>query len=375
MFQTMNCSDKTDTPGKHSKKTIKRRRMKWLLVFPALICVFMLLTGRAYADAAPTVPGQQGHPISSIPFLREWIEENNRVDAEMELQGFHAEKRILIMEFTEDDEPYHPSRAISAEGNGLHATVVLRIEDAGRDEASSYSITAVLLVNGTPVDFRIDGNSSAGGVLTASMNSNQDYILSLQAENLPVIQGENKLTLTMLGYCEDQDFYLDAQSITGSFVSDRDDDGIALAPCPEDELDIVSIQNKNELGKYAGMPFLSAGEMIDFQSDHYGNVLMTAKADPTMWFYLDNVSMQDLSGNRKGLLFLFIDGELKPIWNGNSIAEVSLHDSDLLKAVRVESGFQAGECHHVYWYYLETESVVNLDWPVSMAFRMKMKIE
>jgi len=47
-------------------------------------------------------------------------------------------------------------------------------------------------------------------------------------------------------------------------------------------------------------------------------------------------------------------------------------DSDLLRVIRVESGFGSGEEHHIYWCYQETEGAE--EWPVTLTFRMKMKM-
>ena len=361
----------------------KNERVKRMVLVLALVCVFMISGGTCvYAGAEiPENPGMETagtpdsgrHPVSSIAFLREWIEENNRMDEEMEQQGFHSTGKILYLSFAEDSEPYAQAGTIAAEDSGIHATAVMRIEDAKSSESSGFSVTAVLLMNGKPVDFRLDGNSSEGGILTVSLNSNQDYIMHLSAEDLPVMPGENKLLLIAFGYCMDQDFYLDPCYTKGSFLSDAEYDGAAITPCPEGEIDAVSIRDKGELGAYIQQMFLSDGEMTDFQSDHYGNFLMTSRPDPTMHFYLDNMSVQGLYNNSKGILFLFIDGKLMPVWNGNCFGEMSVRDGDLLRVIRVKSGFRAGEQHHIYWCYQETEGAE--EWPLCMRYRMKMKIE
>ena len=344
---------------------------KRVLIVLVLICAVML-TGITGAYAASESPADL-HPVSSIAFLREWIEEINRMDEEAEQQGYHPVRKILIMEFTEEDEPYTPVRAITAEGSSIHSTVVMRIEEADNDESTGFSMTAVLLVNGKPADFRMDEKASTEGILTARMNSNRDYVISLSAENVPVLPGENEVILVMFGYSEDLDFYLDPQNIKGSFVSDQAYDGAAIIPCPEDEINVVAIRDRSGLQQYAEMRFISAEDMTDFQSDHYGNYLMTSKPDPVMYFYLDNMSIQGLTGSFSGIMFMLVDGELKPVWNGNCFGEISIQDSDLLKVIRVESGFRAGEQHHVYWYWQETGDIE--EWPLSMAYRMKMKIE
>ena len=208
--------------------------MKPVLAVLAIVCTVLFACGTiAYAENA--------HPVSSIPFMREWIGEINRADEEAEKMGYHPVKKILIMEFTEDEAPYDPARTITAEGNSIHATVVMRIEEADSDESSEFSVTAALLVNGKPVDFSLDGNSSTEGILTASLNSNRDYIVSLSAENIPVLSGENKLLLAVFGYCKDQDFYLDEQRTEGSFVSGQAYDGAAVVTCPEDEISVTAV--------------------------------------------------------------------------------------------------------------------------------------
>ena len=53
----------------------------------------------------------------------------------------------------------------------------------------------MLLLNGKAVEFSIDGKSSEGGILTASLQTNKDYVMSISANDLPVIEGKNKLTL------------------------------------------------------------------------------------------------------------------------------------------------------------------------------------
>ncbi len=138
-------------------------------------------------------------------------------------------------------------------------------------------------------------------------------------------------------------------------------------------MDIVTIREKSKLGQYDQMSLLYAGEMIDFQSDHYGNYLMTSKPDPTLHFYIDNMNTQGQYDNSKGIMFLMIDGELKPVWNGRCFGEISIREGDLLKVIRLKSGFPAGEQHHIYWHYLETEGVS--EWPSYASCRMKLKTE
>ena len=371
-----------DMRNEYGKKC-KNRHMKCMAIALALICAFRF-SGKTDAYASFADPENQNpkatevsedclHPVSSVAFMREWIDEINQTDELMEQQGFYAVRKYLLMSFAEDDTPYTRIEKIAAEGSGVHATVVMRIEEADSNESSGFSMTAVLLANGKPVSFRLNENSSREGILPVSLNSNQDYIMALSAEDLPVATGENKLILVGFGYCKDRDFYLDPQSITGSFLSAVKNDGASSVICPENEIDIVTIQDKRELGQYAGMDFLSDGEMTDFQSDHYGNYLMTSKPNPTLHFYLDNMNAPGQYDNSEGIMFMLIDGELKPVWNGSCFGEISMRDSDLVKVIRLESGFPAGERHHLYWYYQETEGVT--DWPAYTQFRMKIRIE
>ena len=361
----------------------KNKRAIRMLIALAMICVCMT-SGRTglYAGAESMenpdremagIFGSEQHPVSSIAFLREWIEENNRIDEEMERQGYHSAGKTLYLSFTEDSDPYEQTETIAAEDGGILATAIMRIEDAKSKESSAFLVTAVLLMNGKPVDFRLDGNRSEGGILTVTLDSNRDYVMSLSAEDLPVTAGENKLILIGFGYSGDQDFYLDPSYTKGSFQSEAEYDGTAIIPCPEDQIDTVAIQDRSELATYTQQNFLSAGEMTDFQSDHYGNYLMTSKPDPTMHFYLDNMSIQGMYGNSKGIMLMFIDGEMKPVWNGNCFGEMSVRDNDLLKVIRVKSGFRAGEQHHIYWCYQETEGAE--EWPLCMRFRMKMQVK
>ena len=313
------------------------------------------------------------HPVSSIEFLRKWIDDNNETDKIMEQQGYHAVKKILYMSFVNDDAPYNQIKELAAEGSSVHATVVMRVEEADSDESAVFSMSAVLLANGKPVNFRLNENSSQDGILTFSLNSNQDNIMSLSAEDLPEVAGENKLILVVFGYCKDTDFHLDSQSITGSFQSATKNDGVSIVTCPENEIDIETIQDEKELVKYTSRDLLSKGEMIDFQSDHYGNYLMTSYKNPTLHYYLDNVSIPGQYDNTDGIMFMLVDGEMKPVWNGSCFGEISMRDSDMLKVIQLESGFPAGEQHHVYWYYVETTGVE--EWPLSTHERMKLKTE
>ena len=357
----------------HTTERLKRTLIALALAFA------LTLPGLPGACAGAESPENQDpeaagqHPVSSVAFLREWIEENNRMDEEMERQGYHAVPKQLYLSFTEDAEPYAPAETVAAGDGGIRATVVMRVEEKDSDESSAFAMTAVLLVNGKPVDFRLDGNGSEGGVLAVSLDSNRDHIMALSAEDLPVIAGENKVILTVFGYRADQDFYLGACYTEASFRFDTESEGAAIAPCPEEAISVVAIRDRSKLGPYMQQRFLSESDMTDFQSDHYGNYLMTSKPDPTMHFYLDNMSVPGMLDNSKGIMFLFVDGELKPVWNGNRFGAMSVQEGDLLRVITVESGFGTGEQPHVYWCYQETEGAE--EWPYCMTYRMKMKIE
>ena len=130
----------------------KNRHMKCMAIAMALICA-LLFSNRidAYASSAdPESPNQQTaevsedclHPVSSIEFMREWINEINQSDELMEQQGFHAVRKTLFMSFVEDYTPYTPIENIAAEGSGVHATVVMRVEEADSNESSVSSMTA-----------------------------------------------------------------------------------------------------------------------------------------------------------------------------------------------------------------------------------------
>lgn len=390
---SFSCIYKKDRPGGEVGKPdilniVEESKMRKIISIALMICVSistLSLTAcnsltdnslpQATESTSQTTESSEDsqHPVSSIEFIRKQIEEINQNDELMEQQGFHAVRKILLMSFVEDNTPYNQIKEITAEGSSVHATVVMRVEEADSNVSSVFSMTAVLLANGKPVNFRLNENSSRDGILNVSLNSNQDYIMSLTAEDLPTDAGENKLILVGFGYCKDQDFYLDPQCTTGSFQSSIKNNGVSSVPSPENEMDIVTIREKSELGQYDQMSLLYAGEMIDFQSDHYGNYLMTSKADPTLHFYIDNMNTQGQYDNSKGIMFLMIDGELKPVWNGRCFGEISIREGDLLKVIRLKSGFPAGEQHHIYWYYLETEGVS--EWPSYASCRMKLKTE
>ena len=120
----------------------------WTLIALILTCAFMFSagTGAYAASGSQGDPGTETaeisdgslHPASSIAFLREWIEENNRMDEEMEQQGYHAVKKQLYLSLTEDAEPYAQVGTVAAEANGIHATVVMRVEESDSDESSAF---------------------------------------------------------------------------------------------------------------------------------------------------------------------------------------------------------------------------------------------
>ena len=68
----------------------------------------------------------------------------------------------------------------------------------------------------------------------------------------------------------------------------------------------------------------------------------------------------------------FIDGELKPVWNGSYIGEISLEERELIKEIIMTSEFKPGEEHNIRWYYMETHGVS--EWPVSNWFSVHLAI-
>ena len=74
----------------HTTERLKRTLIALALAFA------LTLPGLPGACAGAESPENQDpeaagqHPVSSVAFLREWIEENNRMDEEMERQGYHA---------------------------------------------------------------------------------------------------------------------------------------------------------------------------------------------------------------------------------------------------------------------------------------------
>lgn len=118
--------------------------------------------------------------------------------------------------------------------------------------------------------------------------------------------------------------------------------------------------------------FVSPEEQLDLESDHYGYTKVTTVPSPTMHFQIDNVSTEGIIGNRSGLLLFFIDGELKPVWNGSYIGEISLEERDLIKEIIMKSEFKPGEEHNIRWCYFETRGVS--EWPVSNWLSLHLAI-
>ena len=163
--------------------------------------------------------------------------------------------------------------------------------------------------------------------------------------------------LVLISCCPAQELYLDAQYLTGRFHSDRSLDGTVVEPCPEKRIDrVVTVRNSKDAPELMSMPIVDAGEQLAFESDHRGHTLIRTKPSPTLHFYIDNMSMSDLSGQRAGLMAFFVDGQLQPAWDGYLIGEIRLQDQDLMKAILVKTNFSSGERHSVCWYYIETES-------------------
>ena len=301
------------------------------------------------------------HPESDITFLREWIEEVAAADAEMEAMGYHAIKTAMFTGFVLDEEPYDRIDTTRPDGNSIDTTAVLRVEESDFDGNSDIKICAIMTVNSQVVDFSLGGNESTNGILNMDVKTNEDYIFNVTASDLPVVTGDNTLSLTFFGFYEDKDMYLDYQTSTLTFTSDIEADGNTIEICPEDEYEILTIQDPAEV--IDSQTFVAPEEQLDFESDHYGFTQTTTVPCPTIHYYIDNMSIEDLSGNRNGLVLLFIDGQLQPVWNGYYIGEVSLSEQDLMKEILIETDFQSGENHNIAWYYLELNGVT--EWPNS----------
>ena len=335
---------------KRTAKTIS------VLIFISLLFFGCPAVNAGWAEEGGT---DDQHPLSAIPVLRDMIAEINRMDEEMAQMGFYALPTVLFMEFVQPAEPYRPIDAgrLPVREGSVDLTAAVRIEERESDGSSEFSAVALLTVNGRMVDFEMDGTGSTNGVLTRSFGSNRDHLLPVHADHLPADEGENEIMLVLICCCPEQELYLDAQYLTGSFHSDRPLEGRVVEPCPEERMDrVVTVRDPKDTPDLMTMPIVDRGEQLGFESDHRGHTLIRTKPSPTLHFYIDNMSTSDLSGQRAGLMALFADGQLQPVWDGRLIGEIRLQDRDLMKAILIKTGFGSGERHSVCWYYIETES-------------------
>ena len=325
----------------------------------AVLCLLFFSCSPVYAGLAKDGGAEDKHPLSAIPVLRDTIAEVNQMDEEMAQMGFYALPTSLYMKFVEPMEPYDPIDAscLPVREGSVDLTVAARIEERESDGSSEFSAVALLTVNGRMVDFEMDGMESADGILFRSLQGNRDYLLPVHAEDLPVDEGENEIMLVLMCWCPEQEMYLDTQDLTGSFRSDRSLEGKTVNPCPEERIDrVVTVRDRKDAPELMAMPIVNNGEQLSFESDHRGHVLIRTKPSPTLHFYIDNMSMDDLSGQRSGLMVLFVDGQLQPVWDGRMIGEIHLQDGEMMKAILLKTNFRSGERHSIFWHYIETES-------------------
>ncbi len=313
------------------------------------------------------------HPESSISFLREMIKEINEVDEQAEQMGYHPLRTMLLIKFTEDKTPYEPVETIHADKNSITATSVMRIEEADYDGSSVFETTAMLLLNGKVVEFSIDGTSSEGGILTTSLQTNKDYVMSVSADDLPVVEGTNKMTLLVYNYSKDKELYLDCQSDTVYFTSEQAYDGNFIAACPESDINIFAAKDQSEVNQLSSMPFVNSDEFVDFESDHYGYALTKARSNPTMHFYIDNMNNTDSNGERSGLMVLFVDGKMQNVWNGKRFGEINVSKNELLKVIKIDTDYAQGERHNISWFFIETSDPTR--WIPVNRFSMLLEIE
>ena len=316
---------------------------------------------------------KSGHPESSISFLRKMIEEINEVDAQAEQMGYHPLRTILLMRFTEDKDPYEPVETVQADKNSITATTVMRIEEADFDGSSDFQTAAMLLLNGKSVEFSIDGKSSEGGILTTSLQTNKDYVMSVSANDLPVIEGKNKLTLLVFNYSKDKELYLDCQNDSVFFTSEQAYGGNVISACPESDINVFTAKDQSEADQFPSRSFIVPDEFVDFESDHYGYALTKTRSNPTMHFYISNMDNEDVNGDRSGFMLLFVDGKMQNVWNGKRFGEINIAEKDLLKVIKIKTDYKAGERHNVSWFYIETSDASR--WIPVYRFSMLLQIE
>ena len=334
-----------------------KRTAKLISVVMALCLFFLGCPAGKPALAEDT--GAAGHrPASTIPVLREMIAESDRTMEEMAQLGYYALPTELVAVLVEPAEPYAPTGESAPVREGsVDLTVAARIEERENDGSTAFSVAALLTVNGRMVDFELDGSRSTDGLLLTTLQSNRDYLLPLHAEQLPAEEGGNEIMLVLMGCCPEQALYLDAQYLTCHFNADRAAEGAVVLPCPEERMDrVVTIRDRKDAPELMMKPTVAPGEQLGFESDHRGHVLIRTKPSPTLHFYIDNMSMDDLSRQRTGLMAFSVDGILQPVWDGQLIGEVRLQEDDLMKVVQLKTDFASGERHSICWYYFDTVS-------------------
>lgn len=132
------------------------------------------ISSSSQTEATSSTTEEAAHPISKIAYLRDLIEQMNESDKLMEQQGLHALKTICFVDFTQDEDPYEPIETIKIDKNNLKATAVIRIEEGDFDGHSDFEIDAIMTINGKVVDFSLDDKSSKDGVLSTTMQTNED---------------------------------------------------------------------------------------------------------------------------------------------------------------------------------------------------------
>ena len=311
------------------------------------------------------------HPVSSIPFIRDDIEEMNAYDAQMEEQGYHALKSTIYMGFTGDGETFEPIDTIDVEDNGITSTFVARIEESDFDGHAEYTVYALMTVNGQVVDFSFNGENSENGILTMTLMSNEDNIFTVSAKDLPSVVGENELRLSLFGYSGERDIYLNCQYSQLIFSSEEESAGNVVSVCPEEDIS-TSVYTDTEMISNSAY-LVSPEEQIDFESDHYGYAKTITLPSPVLHYFIDNMSIEGTIGDRNGYMLFCVDGVLEPCWNGSYICGISVTEDILLKEIILETDFAPGEEHNICWYYLEMQGAS--EWPIYDYNRMTLEIQ
>ena len=316
------------------------------------------------------------HPLSDLPVFREMIEEINQLDDEMAQMGYYALPTALYLSLVESEEPYAPidESRLPVQGDSVELTLAARIEERENNGSTAFSAVALLTVNGRVVDFELDGSRSEDGLLCTTLQSNRDYLLPFRVDHLPVAEGENELMLAVMCCCPEQELFLDAFYLNCGFRADRAFEGEVIAPCPEKRIDrVITVRSRKDAPELMSRQTVAPGEQLAFESDHRGHVLIRTKPAPTLHFYIDDMSMSDIKGQRAGLMLLFVDGRLQPVWDGGLIGEIRLQEGDLMKAIVLKTDFGPGERHSVCWHYIETESADEWKAPDHMWFTVETR--